>query len=429
MRCLLPFLPILLATTPAAALTATDSAPPAPAASNPTVAFDGGHWFDGRSFVRAQWYSVGGRLTATKPARIDVRVNLDGRYLLPPLADAHNHDMQNAHFGAISMAKNLRAGVFYSLQMCSKPSDRGGFAAFLNTPGTIDVLHSDACISSSDGHPLGIALASDRQMGIEPDVAAARAGYDPVDSLADLDRLWPEIAAREPRIIKVILVNSEHRARDAADPALFGFLGLSPELIAPIVERARAAGIRVAAHADSAADFAVAVNAGVDIIAHLPGYRIARGMTIDAYRLSDAAIAEAKRRGTTIITTAAVASYDYDHRPEHKAPLRAMQAENLSRLRRAGVALAIGSDMVMGTVVDEIVYLDDLKLMSRAELLRLATSTTPAMIFPGQPIGAFAEGHDASLIAYDRNPLDEIGILRQPALRIKKGAILADPGQ
>ncbi|MDZ3832262.1 MAG: amidohydrolase family protein [Sphingopyxis sp.] len=424
MRRLTALFPLLLAAAavPAAALHTPESAP-----TGPSIAFEGGRWFDGQNFVPAQWYAVEGRLTSTRPERIDVRIDLNGRFLLPPLADAHNHDMQNPHFGAISAIKNLRMGVFYSLQMCSTPDSRNGFAALFNHPGTIDVVHTDACISSSDGHPLGIALASDREMGLEPDINAARAGYDPIDSLAELDRRWPDIAARKPAIIKIILVNSENRQRDAADPKMFGFLGLPAELARPIVERAKAAGIRVAAHADSAADFAAAVAAGADLIAHLPGYRIAPGMKIDAYRLSDAAIAAARRQGTKVITTTAVAAYDFGPRPEHKAPIQAMQAENLWRLHSAGVQLVIGSDMVMGTAVDEILYLDALKLMPRAQLLRLATDDTPATIFPGRAIGTFAEGHEASLIAYDANPIDDLTALRRPAIRVKAGAILADP--
>lgn len=428
MRRLMALFSLLAASaSPVAGQASSAEGEPAAEAAAPTIAFEGGRWFDGNGFAPAQWYAVGGRLTATRPARIDVRINLKGRYLLPPLADAHNHDMQNPRFGAVSAAKNLRVGVFYSLQMCSKPETRNGFDALFNHPGTMDVIHTDACISSSDGHPLGISLASDRQMGLEPDVDAARAGYDPIDSPAELDRRWAEIAARKPGIIKIILVNSEHRDRDAADPKMFGFLGLAPELAQPIVERAKASGIRVAAHADSAADFAVAVAAGADIIAHLPGYRIAPGMGIDDYRLSDAAIAEAARRGTKLITTAAVASYDFGREPKNKAPIQAMQRDNLSRLRAAGVPLVIGSDMVMGTVVDEILYLDALGLMPRAELLRLATLDTPRTLFPGRAIGAFAEGQEASLVAYEADPIAALDTLRRPRLRIKRGALLAEP--
>ena len=416
-------LPLLIALGFAAApLTAQPG--PAPAPAVPNLAFEGGLWFDGSGFAPAQWYAVDGRFTAQRPERIDATVDLRGRYVLPSLIEAHNHDAQSGRFGAISNAKNLAHGVFHSVQMCSKPAERGEYGGFFGRPGTMEVRYADACISSSDGHPLGIALASAREAGMEVTPDEARRGYDPIDTLADLDRRWPEILERRPRLIKFILINSERREADRADPRQFGFLGLDPAFAAPIVERAHAAGIRVVAHADSAEDFRIAVEAGADIIAHLPGYRIARGMSADDYRISDAAIAEAARRGTIVITTVVAASHDMRRRPENASALQAMQRENLARLRAAGVTLAIGSDHVMGTVVDEILYLDALGVMPRSELLRRATADTAAAMFPDLPIGAFREGAEANLLAYDADPLERIEILREPALRLQRGTLL-----
>ena len=175
---------------------------------------------------------------------------------------------------------------------------------------------------------------------------------------------------------------------------------------------------------DSAEDFRIAVEAGADIIAHLPGYRIARGMTAADYRIADAVIAEAARRGTIVITTAVAAEHDMRRRPENAAALQAMQRENLARLRAAGVALAIGSDHVMGTVVDELLYLDALSVMPRAELLRRATVDTAATMFPGRPIGVFREGAEANLLAYDESPLERLEVLRTPAIRVQRGTVL-----
>jgi imidazolonepropionase-like amidohydrolase len=262
-------------------------------------------------------------------------------------------------------------------------------------------------------------------MGREMSADEGRAFYDPVDTLADVERVWPTIAARRPRLIKLILINSNHRERDRAEPRLFGNLGMDPALVAPIVERAHAAGIRVAVHTDSAHDFDVAVRAGADIIAHLPGYRIAEGMRPDEYRILDETVAEAARRGTTVITTTVVAGHDIRRRPRNAAALRALQIDNLSRLRAAGVPLAIGSDHVLGSAVDELLYLDSLGVMPRAELLRRATLDTPRLIFPERQIGAFAEGAEASLVAYDADPIETLETLRQPRILVQRGSLLS----
>ena len=319
---------LALASTPALAHD-NPTLPTRPAAATvtpmPTLAFRGGRWFDGARFAPATWYSVDGRLTRARPARIDATIELGERCVLPPFVEAHSHDMQNGRFAAISNGKNLRAGVFYSVQMCSRPDQRQDFAGFFGQAGTVDVLYADACISSSDGHPLGLILSSAREAGVEVTPEQGRTFYDPVDTIADLDRLWPRILERRPRLIKFILINSQTRDADRTNAQLFGRLGIDPALAAPLVERAHAAGIRVAAHADSAADFSVLVAAGVDYVAHLPGYRFADGMTAQDYRISDAAIAEAARRGVGVITTAGIASAHLGRHPQNAGPLLAMQ--------------------------------------------------------------------------------------------------------
>jgi len=430
MRLALTLACLALAATPALAHESQSTAPARPAAAAapmPTLAFRGGRWFDGTRFVPARWYSVDGRLTRTRPARIDATIELGDRYVLPPLVEAHSHDMQNGRFAAISNGKNLRAGVFYSVQMCSRPDQRQDFAGFFGQSASVDVLYADACISSGDGHPLGMILSSAREAGMTVTPEDGRRFYDPIDTLADLDRLWPQILARRPRLIKFIMINGDRRERDRGNARLFGYLGLDPALAAPLVERAHRAGIRVVAHADSASDFATAVAAGVDILAHLPGYRIADGMSAADYRIADAVIAEAARRNIVVITTAGISASHVQRNPGNAEPLRAMQIENLTRLRAAGVTLAIGSDNVMGTVVDEIVYLDGLGVMPRAELLRRATADTARAMFPDRAIGSFQEGADASLVAYDADPLQSIETLRSPRILIKNGSLLGRP--
>ncbi len=394
------------------------------AADRPTMAFVEGLWFDGTTFTPAQRYIVEGRLTAEAPSRVDVVVDLQGRFVLPGLIDAHNHNLQNGAFGAISNQRSIRAGVYHSVQMCSRPDKRMGFAGFLNRPGSVEVLYADACLSASDGHPLGIALASAAHAGEEMSADEGRAGYDPVDSIEDLDRLWPSILERSPGLIKIILINSERRDAERRNPANFGFLGLEPAVAREIVRRAQAADIRVAAHVDSAGDFSLAVAMGVDLIAHLPGYRLAPGMGPEDYRIAQADIAEALRNGAAVITTAGAARHDMARNPENADALRSVQIDNLSRLIAAGVPLVIGSDDVMGSVIDEIVYLDALGVMPRADLLRAATEDTARIIYPGRTLGGFIEGGEATFNIYDDNPLDDLESLRSPVIGVHQGVIL-----
>ena len=81
--------------------------------------------------------------------------------------------------------------------------------------------------------------------------------YWQIDTLTDLEAKWPKILAAKPDLIKIILTDSEHYTADSHLHPQLG-KGLDPALAAPIVERAHAAGLKVAAHIDTAADFHVA---------------------------------------------------------------------------------------------------------------------------------------------------------------------------
>ena len=51
-------------------------------------------------------------------------------------------------------------------------------------------------------------------------------------------------------------------------------MGLDPRLVPLIVNKAHAAGLRVSAHVDTVTDYRIALKAGVDEMAHLPGYYV-----------------------------------------------------------------------------------------------------------------------------------------------------------
>lgn len=77
--------------------------------------------------------------------------------------------------------------------------------------------------------------------------------------------------AFRPDFLKIILVHSEEFARRKDDTTFFRRKGLDPALVPGIVALAQAHALPVSAHVQSAADFRVAVEGGVDQIAHLPG--------------------------------------------------------------------------------------------------------------------------------------------------------------
>lgn len=417
---------------PATAADAAASPPPAASASadttrspSPALRLEGGRWYDGRAgwtTPSRPWYVVDGVLTRARPPRVDATVHLGRLHVLPPLAEAHNHNLQNPWAVGQFADAIVRGGTFYSMQMCAQDDMARQARSMLGHPAQVDVAWADACITSSDGHPIGIALAQARQVGMEQTADELRDRMVwTIDSQQDIEAKWPRIAETAPSLVKLILVDSADHARHRADPKLAGFNGLDPALLPELVRRSHAAGARVVVHVDTAADFAVAVRAGADIVAHLPGYRIIEGKGLADYLIDPEVIAQARRQGTRVMTTTVASGHDIARHPAHAPLIREAYRRNLQALRAAGVPLMIGSDEFFGGVVDEIESLDALGAMPRAELIRRAVVDTPQAMFPGRRIGRLEAGAEASFIAYEGDPLVDPKVLRKPVLAVKRG--------
>jgi hypothetical protein len=398
-----------------------------------------GRWFDGENFVAKTVYSVAGRLTLHKPA-VDLPVeDLMGRFVVPPYGDAHHHGIDGETDLDKKIAAFLKQGIFYVknpnvIPGYLKDSVRGR----LNRPDSIDVVFANGGLTGSGGHPgpLHAWLAS---KGVFKGMAAADMegrAYFNIDSLAELDAKWPAIAAAKPDFIKTFL-NGHHRLISAAEAGTeiksktdhhSGESGLAPEVLRALVKKAHRQGLRVSTHADTAADFRVAVDAGVDEMAHMPlGNPLLPG-AIEASLISPDDARAAARRRVTVVATANVkhrfhgSKWDsMDH-----ARLVASQRANLRMLRDAGVPIAIGSDGISGeepfvTALDEARYLKQRDLVSNLALLQMWTQTTAATIFPKRRIGRLDEGFEANFLVLDGNPIEDFANFQRIHLRVKAG--------
>src|SRR5207244_4382898 len=126
--------------------------------------------------------------------------------------------------------------------------------------------------TGTGGHPIDVVERSIKR-GVMTEAQGDGMFYFAVDSPADLERRWPAFIAFKPDIVKTYLLYSDQYETRRNDPAKIGWRGLDPALLPLIVKKAHAAGVRVATHVENAADFHNALAAGVDQIAHLPGFR------------------------------------------------------------------------------------------------------------------------------------------------------------
>ncbi len=351
-----------------------------------SLKFVNGLWFNGTSFEKKTMYSVDNVFRTTFDGEAKV-VDLGGRYVIPPLGDAHDHVFADTMDVDAQLAQFFGAGVFYVKNPNNSASNTAAIRARMNTPETVDVTYANGGLTRTGGHPAQIYARFGAQFG--------DAHYG-VDSMADLERQWPAIRAGKPDFIKIYLEYSEDETKRR---------GLDPALVPSIVKKIHDEKLRVTAHVTSPNDFHVAVAAGVDEITHLPFGPI-----------PTADITLAAKRGTTVVPT--ILSHKpgnagYDHTP------------NLTALKRAGVTLAIGLDNSHHTVLEEAEMFAKTDVFTNLELLRILTETTPRAIFPSRKFARLADGYEASFITLSANPLENLAALRQVELRVKQGHVLA----
>ena len=382
-----------------------------------TLAFTNGRWFDGKGFRNATFYSVDGVLSTRKPARIDREHDLGGRYVVPPFGDAHHHGIDGPQQLDAKIQQFLGAGIFYVKNPNVIPDYlTPEVRAKLNTATGLDVAFSNGGLTKTNGHPVALHAMLVKN-NVFPGMTAEQMdnhAYFLIDTKADLDAKWARIVEGKPDFIKtfVLFTGTEKQG------------GLDEEVLREVVKRAHASGLRVSSHIETATDFRIAVDAGVDEINHLPMPR--SKMPRETFLIDDATARRAARRDISVVTTVDVHErFGMTVKPEH----RAIFIENFQRLMRAGVRVAVGSDGISGelpmaTALDEALNLRKNGYATNLTLLKMWTENTAATIFPKRKLGHLQDGYEASFLVLEGDPIADFANVQKIALRVKQGRVL-----
>lgn len=390
-----------------------------PATASERTAYVGASVWDDGHFSRRDIVVEADRIVAAPAGSANRRIELDGRYIVPPFCEAHNHNLGLPDGNEDSIARYLREGIFYVGILSSLPALADPLRPTYNTPTSVDVVFANGPLTASGGHPVRLReflVEQGAYPGFTRETLPGQ-GYFIVDSEADLERKWPTITGQRPDVIKIMLVDSEEFALRRDDPAFFGRKGLDPDLVPRIVRRARADELRVFAHVQSAHDFHVAVAAGVDVVVHLPG-------ADQPTSIAPADAQAAARRGIPVMTTTML--INRPNRAERRPALLEAQIANLRLLRAAGVTLAAGSDEYDETSTAEVAHLRSLGLFSASELLRMWSTNCARALFPDRRIGTLDPGSEASFLVLAADPLADFDAVREIRLRVKQGLVLED---
>jgi imidazolonepropionase-like amidohydrolase len=394
-----------------------------PAQGPPNVALINGKWFNGKSFDAHPVYSVDGRFTFKRPPRVDRTLDLAGTWVVPPFGDAHNHNITGIEKrDKAAIRKYLVDGVFYVKIQTNLPlSDAMRHHLPIDRCDSIDVVLGQGSLTATGGAPIYLVEKILFPLGYYPGHTKESLKdflYFTIDSEAELEKKWPLVLSYHPDSIKTFLCFSDEFEKRRDDPAYFGQKGLDPLLLPKIVEKAHARGLRVSTHVNNAADFHNAVAAGVDEIAHIP----LTGVTPIAVK--DARLAA--EHGIVVVTTCAIVRTlpPVALRGAKIADILKAQLVDLKVLHENDVALAIGSDNVFDSSVKEVEYLQGLGAFDNLTLLKMWTETTAKTIFPKRKIGSIQEGFEASFLALEGNPLEDLQNVRKIKLRFKQGFLL-----
>lgn len=363
---------------------------------------------------------MNGILTTKRPTHVDTVLDFTGKYIVPPYAEAHNHNIDGFKKYEDRIRRCLAEGVFYIKNPNSIPRYTKNLSGKINIPTSVDVIFANGGLTASGGHPLEF-VRRNIGLGIFSDKDGEGGMYYTIDSLTDLDRKWSHILAERPDFIKTYLLYSEEFRKRRDDTTYCGWKGLDPSLLPEIVRRAHHDKLSVSTHIETAMDFHNALAAGVDEVNHIPGFRADSTSDFSRFEITEEDARQAGSSGLIVITTLAGSD---EGSASYRAKLDHLHVRNLNLLRNYKVRIAIGSDEYRQTSVREAFYLKSFGVFDNAELLKIWCENTAAAIFPERQIGRLEEGCEASFLVLSDDPIRDFSNSQKIDSRIKQGVII-----
>ena len=227
------------------------------------------------------------------------------------------------------------------------------------------------------------------------------------DGVPEVRRAAREQLRRGAHHVKVMLSGGVASPADRIDSTQY-----SMEELRAVVEEARAANRYVTGHAYTAAAVNRGLEAGVGCIEH--------GNLMD-----DSSIALFRRTGAyyvpTLATYAALAAEGLDQgmpADQHAKVFEVLDAGlgALELAHRAGLPIVYGTDLLGGMhrrQLTELTIRSDVQ--PAVDVLRSATTVAARLVGLEGQIGVVAPGAFADLLVVDGNPLEDLGVLTDPA--------------
>jgi imidazolonepropionase-like amidohydrolase len=340
-------------------------------------------------------------------------LDLQGKYVLPGLIDAHTHADNFAAF-----RRALESGV-------TTVRTAGLFVPGYADVGFQQLVKSGAVIGPdvvTAGYQIRPRMQEEAFLA-NPQYANLMSGLNTIEKVR---RAVQMNLAHGVDWIKILATPAG--ASIAQDPRAQNF---TEEEMRAIVDEAAAKGVPVLAHVHSDAAAMAAVKAGVRSLEH-------------GDDLSDATLSLMKEKGTyldptyTVVWSAAQPGGNAAARgsaPDTAVRLRAMHIvpqarETIRRAHKMGLKIVTGTDLNYGPnalprVSLEMAHFVDMGF-TPLEAIQAATIVGAELLRLEKSIGVLDVGYKAHLLAVEKNPLENIVTVQDPLLVISNGKVALD---
>ncbi len=364
---------------------------------------------DGR-WVQRDFYIVDGTIRWTTDRTAEDTLQLSGHYVTPGFADAHTHNLDRSWQRGF-VEQYLSEGTLVVQNLTSKSEGTRAFRAYLDEVPSPTVRHANWGFTSTLGHPFlayepyAMGLNNPSAWEEQADsIAQSRLdlynSYAFVDSVAQLASIWPRFLETNPDVVKIYYFNEA-----AIDEQIMGNHGLRREVAEAIIDSAHAQGLDVYAHLETRRDVERMLDAGVDGLAHMPGYSWdGDRATVDAYYLPDEVLRQAADQDVVIIPTATLNAYSNRGDSTAIQAAAGFQTDLIRRYREMGGVIAAGSDVFASTGEVMYAYYAEHIDLPPGEKLDLLTTETTEAILPDAQTGRIAEGYAANFLVFREQP-------------------------
>ncbi len=385
--------------------------------------FRNGQWFNGKDFVKANWYTINGVLSKKAPSKVDSIIDLEGKWVIPPFGDAHCSSVSENPSAANTLGLYLGEGVYYLQIIGNTQEGRSASAPLMNKPTSPDAIFSNGVITCTLGYPFleyegpankikNPALWGEKYAELKTSQKQLGNGYWFIDNKEALAANWDKLKMQNPGMIFIYLMDVQNNGGKEGK-------GLSAEVAKLVVKKAHKSGLRVYAQVETAEDLRLGQKIGVDGFANLPGHNWDGNGDPGKFTLNDGDIKMLAKKKTPVVLL-----LSHGQSAANRTAVQEFHKKALKQLKDGGVVALMGSDDSQRTLRMELNYWFGLGELDDAWTLKVLCENTPKAIFPKRKIASLADGYEANFLVLADNPHDNILKSRVQVFKVKGGVIL-----